>query len=261
MNDDELVLVRAEVAQLPAGVRGHAAISAARGIAAALVRPEREGARSAPGLGWSAVSWRWISLGALQLTAELVAGLSHLGGRGGRLSPEGGAIATLVSVPVAIALAVLLRRFVGRMPLTMAGALRPIFLVGAGVGLVGLVLGPVRVALGEADDPRLVVAATVALAVGSGTLFLLGRGTPSSTAILASHALSDAEATDLRGRSPHSAQRMRDAEMQALRELRSLQRLTREELAAEAVRTDQRWGGAGTAHRAGADRRDAQSER
>ncbi len=248
MSDTELARVRAEIADLPPRMRGAAAVEAGRGIAAAVVldgRQQSPSAAAGASNDWSTVPARWILLASAPLLAVFVAGLSHLGGRGGRLEPETGADVALVSTLLAVVLSVIAVRLLPRMPLPVRAATRLTLLLGWVVLPVGIVLGLLRLALGETNEIDVMVRAAVVQAAGAVVLLVLWRRLPRAVGGAARSALTDEDCGRLRQEHPDTAQRMKDAEIQALLALTALGQVDERLAARESARIDERWGGTG----------------
>ncbi|WAB84808.1 hypothetical protein OVN20_04375 [Microcella daejeonensis] len=243
MNGGELARVRAAIADLPPRLRGAAAIQAGRSIAAHVVldRPESTPSREESN-DWSTVSLRWILFASAHFLPVLIAGLSHLSGRDGRLEPEAAADSSLVSTIIAVAVSVIALRVMPRMPSPVRSGTRITLLIGCMVLPFGLVLGLLRLALGETDEVDVMVRAAVVQAIGAVSLFLLWRRARPRTAATADSALSDEECARLRRADPAAAQRMKDAEIQALLALTALGQVDQRLAERESARIDERWG-------------------
>lgn len=200
-----------------------------------------------PSVDFSTTPKRWIAFGVVFLASGLLIGTTHLGGRGGRLEPETGALIALVAAVVVSLFAVVSRRIRTRMPAVLAQSLRPIMLTGGIAAAVGAILGLVRVVLGEADDLALMLAAAAAQTACAALLIVLGMREPRASVSRATgaHALTLDACRRLRATDPERAQRMRDAEIQAVLALAALGRLTAEERDAASDEVDVRWGAIG----------------
>lgn len=242
MSDADLARVREQVAQLPPRLRGRAAVAAGRGIAAdAVIRKEAPRGVVSEG-DLTGVPARWIVFAALQLLAAILAGASHLGGRGGRLDPEPAANLAVVATVAAVGLGALAVRLGPSMPMVLRAARRTPLLVALVLLPIGLVLGLVRLALGEASDDGAMIRAAVVQVLGVVALVVILRRTPGPAAARAGAALSDAECSALRRDDPTMAQRMKDAEIQALLALTALGQVDQQLAERESARIDERWG-------------------
>ncbi len=248
MSERDLALVRARVAALPPGARGERALRLGRAIAARTVLTdddtlERPGART----DFATTPARWLVLAGALLAAGLVSGATHLGGRGGRLEPELGAAIGAGAAVVAAALALSARRVRDRMPGEVRRILRPILVTASIAALVGAVLGVVRLSLGESDEGGIMLAASavqVACAVLLGALAL--REPRASRRSGAQRRGLDADdCRRLRETDPDRAQRLRDAEIQALLALVALGRLSPAQRDRASAEIDARWGASG----------------
>lgn len=250
MSEAELARVRDGVARLSTRARGVAAVEAGRGIAAAAVLGDPAGATATASAvddeqNFSAVPRRWIVFGVIQISVVILPGVSHFNGRGSRLEPEAGADFALISTIVAVGLSLLAVRLLPRMPAPMRGATRTSLLVGSIILPVGFVLGLVRLVLGETSEVEVMLRAAIVQALGAVVLFVLWRRMPSPAAVHGRLALSDEECTRLRAADPETAQRMKDAEIQALLALTSLGQVGPDLAQREAAHIDERWGKTG----------------
>ncbi|WAB82631.1 hypothetical protein OVN18_06425 [Microcella daejeonensis] len=242
MSDADLARVREQVAQLPPRLRGPAAVAAGRGIAAdTVIRNEAPRGTVSDG-DLSGVPARWIVFAALQVLAAILAGASHLGGRGGRLDPEPAANTALIATVATVALGALALRLGPSMPMVLRSARRTPLLVALVLLPIGLVLGLVRLARGEAFDDGAMIRAAVVQVLGIVALVVILRRTPGQAAARAGAALSDGECSALRRHDPATAQRMKDAEIQALLALTALGQVDPQLAERESARIDERWG-------------------
>ena len=221
-------------------------MKAGQGVAAAAVLRAPDSGREYESTDdLSAVPARWIVFGGLQLVTAILAGASHLGARGGRLEPETGANLALVSTLITVALAFAALRLVQQMPAVMRSSRRTPLVVALVLLPIGLVLGLLRLAFGEAYEVDVMVRAAVVQAAGFVALFVLWWRTPGPAAVQGRAALSDAECARLRVDDPDAAQRMKDAEIQALLALTALGQIDMRLAEAESARIDERWGASG----------------
>jgi len=244
VSEAELARVRDRVAHLSPRLSNRVAVAAGRSIAAEIVLGVDRGKREDPDDLTTVGGW-WITFGAVQLAAAIAAGASHLSGRGVRLEPENGALMAIISTVIAVVFAVTSYILSPRMPVAMRAATRTSYLAGFIVIPIGIVLGLLRLALGETDEAALMLGAAAIQSFGTLVLFRLWRRAPSLVALHGRHALSDAECADLRRRDADLAQRMKDAEIQALLALNALGQVDQELAQAEADRIDTRWGESG----------------
>ncbi|WAB82633.1 hypothetical protein OVN18_06435 [Microcella daejeonensis] len=243
MSAAELARVRARIAQLPARARGAAAVDAGRGIAAEVVLGEPADPDFVhDGQDLSTVPVRWIVFGCIQLLFVIMAGASHFGGRGGRLEPEEGANVALVCVIVGVALSALALRLLPIMPPPVRTATRTTLLIGSVILPLGFVLGIARLLFGEASEVDVMVRAAIVQALGAFVLLMMFRRVPGPVAVYRRYALSDAQCARLRADDPPVAQRMKDAEIQALLALTALGQVDPQLAERESARIDERWG-------------------
>jgi len=248
VSERDLALVRARVAALPPGARGERALRLGRAIAARTVLTdddtlERPGART----DFATTPARWLVFVGALFAAGLVAGATHVGGRGGRLEPELGAAVGAGAAIVTVLLALSARLLRERMPVELRLVLRPILVTASIAALVGAALGVVRLALGESDEPGHMLAASavqVACAVLLGAL-ALREPRASRRSGAQRRGLDAADCRRLRETDPDRAQRLRDAEIQALLALVALGRLSPAQRDRASAEIDARWGASG----------------
>ncbi len=246
MSEIELARVRDQISHLPSSLRGPTAVDAGRGIAAEAVLQAPAAGEDYPSThDLSSVSGRWIVFGSVQLVAAILAGASHFGARGGRLEPEIAANIAVAGTLVSVLFGMLALRIGASMPMVLRSARRTPIIVALVLLPIGFTLGLVRLLTGEAyEDVPLIIAAVVQ-AVGFIALLVILRRTPGAVELRARAGLSDAQCAELRARDPDTAQRMKDAEIQALLALTALGQVDPQLADRESVRIDERWGESG----------------
>ncbi|WAB84812.1 hypothetical protein OVN20_04395 [Microcella daejeonensis] len=246
MSEWELARVRDQVAQLPGSLRGPSAVDAGRGVAAEAVLQAPAAGDDYPSTqDVSSVSGRWIAFGSVQLVAAILAGASHFGARGGRLEPEIAANIAVIGTLVSVIFGVLALRLGASMPMVLRSARRTPIIIALVLLPIGFTLGLVRLLTGESYEDVEMIRAAVVQAVGFAALLVIIRLTPGAAELRARAGLSDAECAELRVRDPELAQRMKDAEIQALLALTALGQVDAQLAERESARIDERWGESG----------------
>ena len=245
MSEAELARVRDRVAHLSPRLRGSVAVAAGRSAAADIVLDRHAGSQPVNPDDLSTVGAGWITFGLAHVALVIIPGVTHLSGRGSRLEPETGATAAIVSMVIAVVMSFVAFRSFPRMPVAMRKATRIAFQVGWIVAPLGFGAGLLRLILGETSEVGLMVSAAVVQIVGAVTLFWLWRRTPGFADFHGTSALSDAECRALCDQNPDAAQRMKDAEIQAMLALTALGQIDMRLAEAESARIDERWGESG----------------
>jgi len=187
----------------------------------------------------------WITFGLAHLALMILPGVTHFSGRGSRFEPETGASVAIVSMVLAVVMSFVAFRSIPRMPIAMRKATRIAIQVGWIIAPLGFGAGLLRLILGETIEVGLMVSAAVVQTVGAVTLFWLWRRTPGLVDFHGTSALSDAESRALCEQNPGAAQRMKDAEIQALLALTALGQIDMRLAEAESARIEERWGASG----------------
>ncbi|WAB82635.1 hypothetical protein OVN18_06445 [Microcella daejeonensis] len=243
MSDAELADVRERVANVSGRLRGRAAIAAGRGIAASQVLDGHpQSSTTADSWDFSAEPVRWIVFGTVQLAVTIAAGASHIRTRSGGLETETAADVALVSTLVAVAMAFIAVRLLPRMSPAMRTATRTCFLVGCVILPLGIAMGLQRILTDQAYEIDVMLRAIAVQTVGLVVMIVLWRRYPGPVTLLRRAAFSDAQCVELRERDPELAQRMKDAEIQALLAPTVLGHITPRLAERESARIDERWG-------------------